>query len=178
MVRRASAAAAICLLLAGLTGCGSSRDERSGSPKRELQRWYTGVEDSVAAMEAKQRGFTRFQVSEPPEKDAIVPLNPAGAKAGETAAEAAARLDAATALTPDEAAGLYCYFFAFYVDLESSPDEEEFEVVILNLVKPRLLPPSTSPNEVRESAVQLRRAMIAAEKAGGRGPEVAAAVFC
>lgn len=128
-------------------------------------------------MEAKQRDFTLFSVSEPPPKEEIVQLSPAGAKAGETGAEATDQLDTATALTPDEAAGLYCYFFAFYVDLESSPDEEEFEVVIHNLVKTRLRS-SASPDEVRESAAKLRKAMIAAEKAGGRGPEVAAAVFC
>lgn len=128
-------------------------------------------------MEAKQRDFTSFSVSEPPPKEEIAHLSPAGAKAGKTAAGAAHQLEAATALTPDEAAGLYCYFFAFYVDLEFSPDKGEFEVVILNLVKTRMAS-SASPDGVRESAANLRKAMIAAEKAGGRGGEVAAAIFC
>jgi hypothetical protein len=178
VARRAIAAAAACLLLAGLFGCGGSGDETTENPKQELRRWYVGVEKSVAAMEAKQRGFTGFSVSEPPEQDGIAQLSPAGAKAGETAAGAAHQLDRATALTADEAAGLYCYFFAFYVDLEFFPDEGEFEVVIHNLVKARLSPPSASAEEVRESATKLRQAMIAAEKAGGRGGEVAAAAFC
>jgi len=177
VARRASAAAAVCLLLAGLTGCGSSGDANDANPKQELHRWYVGVEKSVAAKERDQQNFTKFSVSEPPPMDEIVPLSPAGAKAGETAAGASDQLDAATGLSPDEAAGLYCYFFAFYVDLEFFPDKEEFEVVIHNLVKARLSS-STSPDEVRESAVKLRRAMIAAEKAGGRGGEVAAAIFC
>ena len=167
----------VCLLLTGMIGCGSGGEESGGNPGQELRHWYLGVENSVAAMEAKQRGFTKFSVSEPPEKSEIVQLNPAGAKAGESAAAAAHQLDAATTLRAKEAAGLYCYFFAFYVDLEFSPDEEEFEVVILNLVKARLSP-SASPDEVRQSAARLRRAMIAAEKADGRGGEVAAAVFC
>lgn len=177
MAGRASAAAAACLLLAGMIGCGSGGDESGGNPKRELRQWYVGVEESVAAMERKQRGFTRFRVSEPPEGSEIVSLSPAGARAGEKASGAARQLDAATALTAEEAAGLYCYFFAFYVDLEFSPDEEEFEVVIYNLVKARLSP-SASADEVRESAARLRKAMIAAEKADGRGGEVAAATFC
>jgi hypothetical protein len=175
MVRRASTAA-VCLLLAGMIGCGGSGDS-GGNPEQELRQWYVGVEKSVAAMEAKQRGFTRFRVNEPPEKSEIVQLSPAGARAGETAAAAARQLDTATALTADEAAGLYCYFFAFYVDLEFSPDKEEFEEVILNLVEARLSP-SASPDEVRESAAALRKAMIAAEKAGERGGKVAAAIFC
>jgi len=177
MARRVAATAALCLLLAGLTACGSSEEASSRNPKQEVRRWYIGVEKSVAAMEAKQRGFTKFSVSEPPPKDAIAPLSPTGAKAGEAAAGAARQLDTATALTPDEAAGLYCYFFAFYVDLEFFPDKEEFEVVIHNLVKSKLSSPA-SPDEVRESAVKLRRAMIEAEKAGERGGEVAAAIFC
>ena len=177
MAKRASAAAAIFLALVGVIGCGSGGDGSSENLKRELQQWYAGVEKAVAEMEQKQRGFTKFRVSEPPAQDDLVGLSPAGAKTGETAAGAADQLDAATALSSEEAAGLYCYFFAFYVDLESSPDEKEFEVVILNLVKTRLSS-SASLEEVRESAAALRAAMIAAEKAGGRGPEVAAAVFC
>jgi hypothetical protein len=166
-----------CLLLAIIAGCGSGGDETSGNPKHELGRWYKGVEKSVAAMEQKQRGFTKFQVTQPPAKGGLVGLSPAGVRAGEAAKDAADRLDSATALTNEEAAGLYCYFFAFYVDLDSSPDEKEFEVVIFNLVKARL-GPSASPAEVHQSADALRGAMIAAEKAGGRSPEVAAAIFC
>jgi hypothetical protein len=177
MARRASAAAAFCLLVAGLGGCGASEDASSEKPEQELHRWYAGVEESVAAMEAKQRGFTKFRVGEPPEKDAIVQLSPAGAKAGGTAAEAADQLDTATTLSPTEAAGLYCYFFAFYVDLETFPDKQEFELVIHNLVKADLLPSGTA-DDVGESAAALRESMIEAEKAGGRGGEVAAAVFC
>jgi len=177
MAGRASAAAALCLLLAGLTGCGSSGDASGEHPKQELRQWYVGVEKSVAAMEAKQRGFTKFSVSEPPEKDGIVQLSPAGARAGETAAEASHQLDTATALTPGEAAGLYCYFFAFYIDLESSPDKEEFELVIHNLVKADLLPSATA-DDIHQSADALRESMFEAEKAGGQGGEVAAAVFC
>jgi hypothetical protein len=116
-------------------------------------------------------------VSEPPESCGVVPLSPAGAKAGAGAADAAAQLDAATTLTPTEAAGLYCYFFAFYVDLESSPDEVEFELAVLNLVKAGLSS-SAAPRSVRESADQLRKAMLEAGRAGGLGPEVAAAIFC
>jgi hypothetical protein len=174
---RVAAAVLVCLLLVGAIGCGSGGDRTSENPKRALRQWYSGVEESVAAMEAKQRDFTQFSVKEPPGRSGMVPLSPAGAKAGEVAAGAAARLDTATTLTAEEAAGLYCYFFAFYVDLESSPDEEEFEVVILNLVKTSLSP-SASPRKVRGSAAALREAMIAAEKAGERGPEVAAAIFC
>jgi hypothetical protein len=166
-----------CLSLASIAGCGSGGDETNGNPKQELVQWYKGVEKSVAATEQKQRDFTKFHVSRPPAQSDLVKLNPAGAKAGETAKGAAGQLDAATALTPEEASGLYCYFFAFYVDLESSPDEKEFELVILNLVKTKL-PPSASAGEVHESADALREAMIEAEKAGGRGPEVAAAIFC
>ncbi len=166
-----------CLLLASIAGCGSSGDETSGNPKRELGRWYKGVEESVAAMEQKQRGFTHFHVSRPPAQSDLAKLSPAGMQAGETAKGAAEQLDAATDLTPREAAGLYCYFFAFYVDLESSPDEKEFELVIKNLVK---ADPSSSASvaEVRESADALRKAMLGAEKAGKPGPEVAAAIFC
>jgi hypothetical protein len=178
VARRAPTAAVVCLVLAGMVGCGSAGEESGGNPKRELRQWYVGVEESVAAMERKQRGFIRFRVSEPPQKSEIVPLSPAGARAGETAAGAARQLDAATALTAEEAAGLYCYFFAFYVELEFFPDKKEFEVVIHNLVKARLSPPSVSADEVRESAAGLREAMIAAEKAGGRGGEVAAALLC
>jgi hypothetical protein len=174
---RVVAALLVCLILVGAIGCGSGGGKTSEDPKRELRQWYSGVEESVAAMEAKQRGFTQFSVKEPPERSGVVPLSPAGAKAGEVAADAATRLDAATTLTAEEAAGLYCYFFAFYVDLEFSPDEEEFKTVILNLVKTSLSP-SASPRKVRGSAAALREAMIAAEKAGGRGPEVAAAIFC
>jgi hypothetical protein len=177
MARRASATAVVCLLLAGMIGCGSGGDGGGGNPKRELRQWYSGVEESVAAMERKQRGFTRFRVSEPPEESEIVALSPAGARAGETAAGAARQLDAATALTAEEAAGLYCYFFAFYVDLEFFPDKEEFEVVIHNLVKTRLSP-SASSAEVRDSAAGLRKAMVAAENAGVPGGEVAAAILC
>jgi hypothetical protein len=175
--RRATAAVLICLLLAGASGCGSGRDGTSGNPRRELRQWYVSVEESVAAMESKQRGFTQFSVSEPPQRGGVAALSPAGAKAGEEAADAAAQLDTATTLTAEEAGGLYCYFFAFYVDLESSPAEEEFEAVILNLVKKRLSP-SASPEEIRESAAALREAMIAAEKAGARSGEVAAAISC
>jgi hypothetical protein len=177
MATRASAAAAIFLALIGVIGCGSGEDGSSGNPERELRQWYAGVEEAVARMERKQRGFTKFRVSEPPPQGDLAGLSPPGAKAGKTAAGAADQLDAATGLSGEEAAGLYCYFFAFYVDLESSPDEKEFGVVILNLVKTRLSA-SASPEEVRESAAALRKAMIAAEKASGRGPEVAAAVFC
>lgn len=167
-----------CLLLTIVAGCGSGGDAPNEHPKQELGQWYKGVEESVAAMEQKQRGFTQFQVAgQPPAKSALIALSPAGVKAGEIARGAAEQLDAATALTPKEAAGLYCYFFAFYVDLESSPDEKEFEVVIANLVKADLRP-STSPAEVHQSADALRKAMIEAEKTGGQGPEVAAAVFC
>jgi len=174
---RVTAAVLVCLLSVGAIGCGSGGDETSENTKRALRQWYSGVEESVAVMERKQRGFTQFSVKEPPGGIGVVPLSPAGAKAGEVAADAATRLDTATTLTAEEAAGLYCYFFAFYVDLEFSPDEEDFEVVILNLVKTRLSP-SSPPREVRGSAAALREAMIAAEKAGGRGPEVAAAIFC
>lgn len=174
---RASAAVVTLLLLSGMVGCGSSGDETTGNPKQELAQWYVGVEAAVADMEAKQRGFTRFHVSEPPAKDALVGFSPAGIEAGELAKGAAEQLDASTTLSAVEAAGLYCYFFAFYVDLESSPDKEEFELVIHNLVKADLLP-SASPGEVHASADALRGAMIDAEKAGGRSPEVAAAIFC
>jgi len=129
-------------------------------------------------MERKQRGFTRFHVAgQPPAKSDLLELSPTGVEAGETARDAASQLDAATDLTGEEAAGLYCYFFAFYVDLESSPDKEEFEVVIFNLVKARVSPSATQA-EVNRSADALREAMIKAEKRGGRAAEVAAAVFC
>ena len=127
-------------------------------------------------MEQKQRGFTHFKVDQPPPQSDVAHLSSAGAKAGKTAAGAADRLDAATALSSAEAAGLYCYFFAFYVDLESTPDEREFEVVIDNLVKAKAS--ASSSAEVGESADALREAMVEAEKADGRGPEVAAAGFC
>jgi hypothetical protein len=167
-----------CLLLAGLSGCGSGGESTAPrDPAKELARWFKGVEEAVARMEQKQRGFTQFDVHRAPPKRGLVGLSPAGAKAGETALGAADQLDAATTLSSDEAAGLYCYFFAFYVELESSPDEDEFEVVIDNLVK-RKLPASSSAAEVGESADALREAMIEAEKAGGRGSEVAAAGFC
>jgi hypothetical protein len=173
-----SAALVTCLFLLIAAGCGSGGNAPSEHPKQELARWYKGVEDGVAAMEQKQRGFTQFQVAgQPPARAGLIALSPAGVKAGESARGAAEQLDAATALTPEEASGLYCYFFAFYVDLESSPDEREFEVVISNLVKAKL-PPEASPAEVHESADALREAMIEAEKARGQGPEVAAAVFC
>jgi hypothetical protein len=172
-----SAAVVACLLLALIAGCGSGGDETSGNPKRELGQWYKGVEESVAAMEQKQRGFTQFHVRRPPAQGDLAELSPAGIQAGETAKGAAEQLEAATGLTRKEAAGLYCYFFAFYVDLESSPDKKEFEEVIFNLVKANLSA-SASPAEVHESADALREAMIETEKAGGRGPEVAAAVFC
>lgn len=177
VIRCASAIAATLLLLSGMIGCGSGGDETVGNPKRELARWYAGVEAAVADMEAKQRGFTRFRVDEPPAKNGLVGLSPAGIEAGEVAKGAAEQLDASTTLSAEEASGLYCYFFAFYVDLESSPDKEEFELVIHNLVKADLLP-SASPDDVHRSADALREAMIAAEKAGARGGEVAAAVFC
>jgi hypothetical protein len=166
------------LLLAGLGACGSGGESTAlQNPAKELARWFKGVEAAVARMEQKQRGFTQFKVDQPPPKRDLAGLSPTGAKAGETALGAAEQLDASTALSSDEAAGLYCYFFAFYVDLESSPDEKEFEVVINNLVKTELSA-SSSPAEVGESADALREAMIEAEKAGGRGPEVAAAGFC
>jgi hypothetical protein len=166
------------LLLAGLGACGSGGGSTEPQdPAKELARWFKGVEEAVARMEQKQRGFTQFEVDRAPPKRALVGLSPAGAKAGETALGAAEQLDAATALSSDEADGLYCYFFAFYVDLESSPNEDEFEVVIDNLMK-RKLPASSSAAEVGESADALREAMIEAEKAGGRGSEVAAAGFC
>ena len=177
MAKRASAALGVCLLMACVAGCGSGGDEASGNPKQELRKWYVGVEEAVAKMEQKQSGFTQFRVSEPPAESSLVELSPAGVKAGETAADAADRLDAATALSREEAAGLYCYFFAFYVDLESSPDEEEFEVVITNLAKTRARS-SAAEAEIKDSADALREAMIEAEKAGGSGPEVAAAIFC
>jgi hypothetical protein len=168
-----------CLFLGGLSGCGSGGEDTAPpqNPAKELAHWFQGVEAAVTRMEEKQRGFTRFRVSSPPARSGLVALSPAGAKAGDLGKRAADRLDAATALTAEEASGLYCYFFAFYVDLESSPDEKEFQMVILNLVKTRLSSPA-SPQEVRESALALREAMIAAEKAGGRAPEVAAAGFC
>lgn len=168
-----------CLLLGALSGCGSDGESTAPPqhPAKELTRWFKEVEEAVADMEQKQRGFTMFHVSRPPAKSELVGLSPAGVRAGETAKGAADQLDAATALSSDEAAGLYCYFFAFYVDLEFSPDEGEFEVVINNLVKTKLSA-SSSAAEVGESADALREAMIEAEKAGGRGPEVAAAVFC
>ena len=167
-----------CLLLAGLGGCGGG--DTTGpppNPGKELARWYKGVEAAVAKIEQKQRGFPRFRVNRPPPKNSLVELSPAGAKAGETAKGAAEQLDANTTLNSEEAAGLYCYFFAFYVDLPSSPDKSEFEVVINNLVKGQRSP-SSSTAEISESADALREAMIKAEKAGGRGPEVAAALFC
>jgi hypothetical protein len=165
------------LLLGSVVGCGSGGDEAVGNPKQELRQWYVSVKAAVADMEAKQRGFTRFRVSEPPAQDDLVALSPAGIEAGEVARGAAEQLDASTTLSAEEAGGLYCYFFAFYVDLESSPDKEEFKLVILNLVEADLLP-SASPSEVHASADALRRAMIGAEKAAGRGPEVAAAILC
>jgi len=177
MTARGLAVALICLALTGVAGCGSGADETTANPKQELRQWFAEVEESVAKMEQKQRGFTQFHVSRPPAKGELIGLSAAGVKAGETARSAAEHLDASTALTPEEAAGLYCYFFAFYVDLESSPDEKEFEVVIFNLAQARLSP-AASPGDVHESADALREAMIEAEKAGGRGPEVAAAVFC
>jgi hypothetical protein len=146
-------------------------------PVKELTHWFKGVEAAVTRMEEKQSGFTQFRVDTPPAKSGLVAISPGGAKAGETGKGAADQLDAATALTAEEAAGLYCYFFAFYVDLESSPDEKEFEVVIANLVKASL-PSSASAAEVRKSADALRKAMLEAEKAGRQGPEVAAAIFC
>ena len=169
----------LCLLFAGLAGCGSSGEE-TASPReaaKELARWFRGVEEAVAEREQEQRGFPRFHVSAPPANSGIVELSPAGAAAGETAKGAANQLDVATTLTQEEAAGLYCYFFAFYVDLPSSPDRKEFEVVINNLVK-KHLSPTASPADISKSADGLRRAMIEAEKAGRRGGEVAAAGFC
>jgi hypothetical protein len=178
VIKRASAAAVICLLLAGAAGCGSGGDETTGNPKQELRQWFSSLEASVAKMEQRQRGFTRFRVAgQPPEKSDLLKLDPAGVEAGETAGGAAKQLDAATALTREEAGGLYCYFFAFYVDLESSPDKKEFEVVISNLVKTRLSSSATQA-EVNRSADALREAMIEAEKRGEQGTEVAAAVFC
>jgi hypothetical protein len=167
----------ICALIAGAIGCGSGGDETGGNPKQELRQWYAGVKNSVSKMERKQRAFTQFRVSRPPAESELVRLSPAGARAGETARGAANRLDAATSLTGEEAAGLYCYFFAFYTDLESSPVEKEFEVVIFNLVKTRLLP-SASPTEVHESAAALLESMLQAERTKDPGTEVAAGVLC
>jgi len=167
-----------CLLTAGIGACGDGGESTAPqNPGRELARWFKGVEAAVARMEQKQRGFTEFTVDRPPTENDLAGLSPAGAKAGEKALGAAEQLDGATDLSSDEASGLYCYFFTFYVDLESSPDEEEFEVVINNLVKTKLSA-SSSATEVAGSADALRAAMIQAEKAGGRGPEVAAAGFC
>ena len=167
------------LFLGGLDACGSGGDNTlpPEDPVKELTHWFQGVEAAVTRMEEKQSGFTLFHVSRPPAKSELAGLSTVGAKAGENAAGAAAQLDSATALTKEEAAGLYCYFSAFYADLESAPDEREFGAVIFNLVK-GTLSPSASPGEVRESAAVLREAMIGAEKGGGRGPEVAAAAFC
>ena len=177
-MRRASAVTVTCLLLAGVIGCGSGGNETNGNPKQELRRWFANVEQSVAKTEQKQKGFTQFHVAgQPPAKADLLELSAAGVKAGETAADAADQLDVATALTAEEAAGLYCYFFAFYVDLESSPDKEEFEVVIFNLVKARLSP-SAPATKIHGSADALRAAMIKAEKAGGLATKVAAGILC
>jgi hypothetical protein len=168
-----------CLLVGGLAACGSG-DESTTPPRdsaKELAHWYKGVEAAVSKMEQKQRGFTQFKVDQPPTASSMVKLSPAGAKAGEAAKGAADQLETATTLSSEEAADLYCYFFAFYVDLPSSPAKDEFEVVIDNLVKARRSS-SSSTVEIRESADALREAMIEAENAGGRGPEVAAALFC
>jgi hypothetical protein len=168
----------ICLLLAGAVGCGGGEDETTANPKQELHQWFADVEKSVAKMEQKQRGFTQFDVAgQPPARADLLGLSQAGVKAGETARDGADQLDTATALAGEEAAGLYCYFFAFYVNLESSPDQEEFQVVIFNLAKGRLLPSATQA-EVDRSADELREAMIEAEDAGRRATEVAAAVLC
>jgi hypothetical protein len=168
-----------CLLLGGPGGCGSGGEDTAPpeDPARELAQWFRSVDAAVTRIEEKQRGFAQFRVSSPPAKGKLFALSPAGAKAGVEAKGAADQLDAATSLTAEEAAGLYCYFFAFYVDLESSPEEREFELVINNLVKASLSP-SASAAEVRESADALRKAMLGAEQAGRRGAEVAAAGFC
>jgi hypothetical protein len=168
-----------CLLGGGLGGCGSSGEESAPprDPARELAHWYQGVEAAVQRMEAKQRHFIRFRVGAPPPKSGLVALSPAGARAGEVARRAAVQLDAATALTAEDAAGLYCYFFAFYADLETAPDKSEFELVIDNLVKTESSF-SESASAVRDSADALRNAMLDAERTDRSGRQVAAAAFC
>lgn len=129
-------------------------------------------------MEEKQREFTRFHVAtEPPATATLAKLSGAGIRVGETAEGSATQLSQVTTLTKEEAEGLYCYFFAFYVDLEFSPGREDFEKVITNLVKTRLLG-SASPEQVHESADALRESMIRAENAGDPAAEVAAALLC
>jgi len=172
-------AALTCLLLAGLGGCGTGGEETAAprDPARELARWFGSVEAAVARKEEKQRDFTGFQVGPPPQAGGIRALSPAGAEAGKRAEHAVDKLDAATGLSAGQAAGLYCYFFAFYAGLETVPAKKEFEVVIGNLVKTESSL-SAPASEVRESADALHQAMTEVEKAGGRAPDVAAAGFC
>jgi hypothetical protein len=173
---------AVCLLCGSAMGCGSDGrttgdSTQAQSPAKELATWYQGVEASVAKMEQKQRGFTQFRVDQPPARAGLVKLSPAGIRAGEIAESSATGLSDATSLTQEEAKGLYCYFFVFYVDLEFFPDRDEFEEVIFNLVKPRLLP-ATVPIQVHRSADALRRSMIRAENGGLRSSKVAAGILC
>jgi hypothetical protein len=176
-------ATAVCLLFGSLNGCGNDEGAtgdltQAQSPARELTDWYQNVETEVTKMEEKQREFTRFHVAaQPPARTDLAKLSAAGVRVGETAEGSATQLSQATTLTKDEAKGLYCYFFAFYVDLEFSPEREEFERVITNLVKTRLLG-SASPEQVHESAEALRQSMIRVEKARDPAGEVAAAVLC
>lgn len=175
-------AALTCLFLGTAGGCGSNRDagntEQTDNPAQALTKWFRSVEGEVTKMEEKQREFTRFHVvARPPAKGDLVKLSAAGVKVGEEADASATQLSRITALTKEEAEGLYCYFFAFYVNLEFSPGRQEFEEVIANLVKARLQG-SASPEQTHESADALRQSMIRAEKAGGPAPEVAAAMLC
>ncbi len=175
-------AALACLILGTVGGCGSSGDgngtESAEDPARALAGWYRSVEAEVAKMERKQRGFTRFHVAaEPPSRADLGKLSAAGVRVGEAAESSAARLSQVTTLTKEEAEGLYCYFFAFYVDLEFFPDRASFEEVIFNLVKAERLSPKSTAG-IHESADGLRKAMIEAEKATGPAPKVAAGILC
>jgi hypothetical protein len=173
---------AVCLLCGSAMGCGggggtTGDSTQAQSPAKELANWYQSVEATVAKMEQKQRGFTHFRVEQPPARADLVKLSPAGIRAGEVAERSATQLSDATSLTQEEAKGLYCYFFAFYVDLESSPDRDGFEEVIFKLVKPRLLP-ATVPKQVHRSADALRRSMISAENGRPLSSKVAAGILC
>jgi hypothetical protein len=181
--RRVLLVAAVCLLFGSLTGCGSDKgasgdSTQARSPARELTDWYQIVEAEVTKMEEKQREFTRFHVgAQPPAKADLAKLSAAGVRVGETAESGATQLSRVTTLTKEEVEGLYCYFFAFYVDREFAPGREDFEKVITNLVKTRLLG-SASPEQVHESADALRESMIRVEKARDPAVEVAAAILC
>jgi hypothetical protein len=174
---------AVCLLFGSPAGCGSDEgatgeSTQVRSPARELTDWYQNVETEVTKMEEKQREFTRFHVAaEPPATATLAKLSGAGVRVGEMAESSATQLSQVTTLTKEEAKGLYCYFFAFYVDLEFSPGRDDFEEVIANLVKTRILG-SASPGPVHESADALRESMIRAEKAADPAAEVAAAILC